>query len=441
MLDISDVFSKIDPTYAVNAAIEVYGAVATILAIVTVVVMRLDKKVARYVVCAYVFTFLSLTGDAVASILRGQPGQGMRIVLYISNFLGMAGISLSGYFYLNVLFSAFSAQNKSITRAFRYFSTVLVSISIILLIVTQWTGWLYKIDENNLYVRGNLFWLNGVYGASLLTSAASYYALVSPRMKKSELFIVAICIVIPLVGVVTQTLIYGFVFMQTSMLILMFIILFHSLMRHTGRMVEQQQELAEKEISLEKMRESMLISQVRPHFIYNSLTAIQRIEGNPPETIKAIDDFSKYLRQNLSVAEGATTVPFEKEIEHIHTYVDIEKLRFGNELNVEFDIQDIDFQVPILSVQILVENAIKHGVMKKRGGGTVRISSYKEDDNHVIEISDDGVGFDEKSVPETGHIGIRSTRERLAYYVHGDLVIDSEKGKGTVGKIIIPAEG
>ena len=437
---ISQLFSRLETIYAVNATIELYGAVMVIVAIATAIGMRLDKKVFNYVICAYVFTFISITCDAAAALLRGLPGENIRIWLYICNFFGMTGMSLCGYFYLNVLFITFKGKSEKVTQIFRIITTGLAVLTVVMLIVTQWTGWIYTIDGNNLYKRGDLFWLSSVYGALLIICAIVYWSINIRNFKKDDAIAIAVYIIIPSVGIVLQTIMYGSVLMQMALLVLMVIILFRTLMRHTKQLIEQKEKLVETEVSVERMREKMLISQVRPHFIYNSLTAIQRIEGNPPETIKAIDDFSKYLRINLSIADDVTTIPFEKEIEHIRTYIDIEKLRFGDELNVEFDIQDVDFQVPVLSIQVLVENAIKHGVMKKRGGGTVKISTYKDDINHIVEIKDNGVGFDEKAVPETGHIGIRSTRERLDYYVKGTLSIDSQINVGTTATIKIPIE-
>ena len=91
-------------------------------------------------------------------------------------------------------------------------------------------------------------------------------------------------------------------------------------------------------------------------------------------------------------------IPFNKELEHVNKYVNLEKLRFGDKINVTFDIQVSDFLIPSLSLQMIVENAIKHGITKKYEGGTVKITSYKKDDKIYIIVEDDGVGFDTSKI-------------------------------------------
>ena len=133
-------------------------------------------------------------------------------------------------------------------------------------------------------------------------------------------------------------------------------------------------------------------------------------------------------------------VPFEKELEHLKKYLYIEKLRFADKLNIEYDIHDTDFEIPLLSVQPLVENAVKHGVGMKEDGGTVKISTQQTDNAHEIIIEDDGVGFDvnEKKNDGRSHIGMENTKKRLQEMCGGEITITSEIGKGTIARIIIP---
>ena len=120
----------------------------------------------------------------------------------------------------------------------------------------------------------------------------------------------------------------------------------------------------------------------------------------------------------------------------------IEKLRFGKKLNIEYDIQEDGFEIPLLSVQPLVENAVKHGVGMKEGGGTVTIATRKTEDAYEVIISDDGVGFDVNEVKDDGrsHIGMENIRRRLKDMVNAEVDITSVIGEGTTAKIIIPRE-
>ena len=187
-----------------------------------------------------------------------------------------------------------------------------------------------------------------------------------------------------------------------------------------------------------EQRLNMMITQIQPHFIYNSLSAIAEIEGVPEKAQKEIVNFSTYLRENLDAMTTAELVPFEKEIGHIKKYVDLEILRFGEKVNVVFDLNCNDFLLPALTVQMLVENAIKHGITKRYEGGTVTISSEKTGGNVVITVKDDGVGFNTKKKTEGNHIGINNIRKRLEYMVGGTLEVESEEGIGTTATVVMP---
>lgn len=147
-------------------------------------------------------------------------------------------------------------------------------------------------------------------------------------------------------------------------------------------------------------------------------------------------DFSQYLRRNIGTLTSEELIPFDQEMDHVACYLKIEKARFRERLNIIYSIQCKDFKVPPLTVQPIVENAIKHGVTKKAEGGTVKISTYDNGTHYVIEIIDDGAGFDTEAV-ET-HVGLENVRSRLAAMCKGDLTVKSTEGIGTRVTIEIP---
>ncbi len=216
---------------------------------------------------------------------------------------------------------------------------------------------------------------------------------------------------------------------------------FMLLLIHGGFYVERGDEIIRKETEIMEQNVAMMVTQVQPYFLYTSLHSIANLEGNPPETQKAIEDFAKYLRSNLSTLSETTTIPFRKEMEHVQTYVDLEKLRFKDKLNVVYEVGDIDFEIPPLTLQMLVENAIKHGITQKEEGGTVTITTEETDSSHRVIVSDDGVGFD-TSVPPSdesrSHVGIINITERLYDLLDGKLEVTSEVGRGTVAVVTIP---
>lgn len=200
---------------------------------------------------------------------------------------------------------------------------------------------------------------------------------------------------------------------------------------------------------LQESKSALMISQIQPHFIYNTLNSIRTlIRIEPDRAYDMVYDFAKYLRAHIDSLSNEKEVIFFRELEHIESYVNIEKVRFGERLRVEFDIQTTDFYLPALSIQPLVENAIKHGVCKRPEGGTVWIRSYKDKENekgYVVEVEDDGVGFDveqwdnAKGVKKSA--GINNIRFRVEAISNARLFIESEINKGTKATIKFPDRG
>ncbi len=204
-----------------------------------------------------------------------------------------------------------------------------------------------------------------------------------------------------------------------------------------------QQVNEEKDIKLREQRLSMMLSQIQPHFLYNTLNTITALcRANPKLAEETTVKFSKYLRENMYSMETSDTHPFERELEHIKIYLEIEKLRFGDRLNVEYDIKSKDFSVPVLTLQPIVENAVKHGICKRLEGGTVKIETRKEGRDNIIVISDNGEGFDPEEKLNDGkeHIGIQNANERLKNTVKTEMEIYSMVGVGTRVTIVIPGE-
>lgn len=192
---------------------------------------------------------------------------------------------------------------------------------------------------------------------------------------------------------------------------------------------------------LEKNRITIMLSQIQPHFLYNSLTSVMDLcDSNPKQAKAAIADFADYLRGNLSSLKTENLISFKTELAHIETYLRLEKLRFQDELKVVYDIQFQDFMLPALSVQPLVENAVKHGVGRKIGGGTVTIHTSETETDYLIRITDNGIGFEEGEYANEGdaHVGIENTKRRLDMLLNAQVEIDSIKGEGTIVCIRIP---
>ena len=188
-------------------------------------------------------------------------------------------------------------------------------------------------------------------------------------------------------------------------------------------------------------RITAMAGQIRAHFIFNVLNAVSGMcKSDPEKADEAIIKFSRFLRRNINILEEDKPVLFEEDLKHLEDYISLEQIRFGERVKFEKDIKVSNFMFPSLILQPLVENAVKHGVGQKSGGGTVTIRTYETEDDYVICITDDGVGFadGEYAENEGTHIGIENTKKRLQMMVNARLEIESKKGEGTKACIFIP---
>lgn len=201
---------------------------------------------------------------------------------------------------------------------------------------------------------------------------------------------------------------------------------------------------AELDKQLSEANMAIMVSQIQPHFLYNALNTIKYLIKRDPKTAeKAIVSFSYYLRRNMDSLTEKAPIPFADEIAHVKHYSDIEMLRFGDRIKVEYDIKCDCFSIPALSIQPIVENAIKHGITKNPDGGTVKISSFEEEDFYCVRVDDDGIGFDIDNPDCTdninhSHIGLSNVAGRLKSISNADFEIKSREGEGTHVTIKIP---
>ena len=189
-------------------------------------------------------------------------------------------------------------------------------------------------------------------------------------------------------------------------------------------------------------RVQIMLSQIKPHFLYNALGAIEELcESNPQMAKTATVTFSRYLRGNMTSIGATDSIPFEKELSHTKLYLELEQIRFEDALRVEYDISCMDFTIPTLTLEPLVENAVRHGIRGNEDGrGTVTISAREFQDRFEVSVQDDGPGFDPERMPDDGHphVGLTNVRERLMQVCGGTLQIESYVGCGTTATIVLP---
>lgn len=226
-----------------------------------------------------------------------------------------------------------------------------------------------------------------------------------------------------------------------------FIALFVSLMFiYSNIYIVQGKQIQKNELKIAKQKNQMALSQIRPHFLYNALGSIEVLcKSNPAKAGEAVHFFSRYLRMNMDALGDVDMINFSKELEHIHNYIWLEKMRFEEDLEYDESIEIKDFQIPVLSVQPLVENAVKHGMMGKEDGVLhVKLSTFVQDNCYCIKIEDDGAGFDmnapKTDTDERSHLGMSNVKERIKMLAGGEFLVESKVGEGTSVTILLKIE-
>lgn len=208
-------------------------------------------------------------------------------------------------------------------------------------------------------------------------------------------------------------------------------------------------ELAETRQQLEQARIKNSSSQMQPHFLYNALASIREIVLDDPEYASdLIYDFTIHLRACIKSMASDNLIPFSQELENIKAYINIEKMRFGERLRVEYDCLETEFDIIPLSIQPLVENAVRHGIYERgSAGGTVWVRTFRQAEQILVEIKDDGVGFDFDAVMAEVKAGTRDSTGlsnlifRFEKLMKAKVTVQSEVGTGTTITVTIPIGG
>ncbi|MGN0470662.1 MAG: sensor histidine kinase [Acutalibacteraceae bacterium] len=419
----------------INIAFELCGIFLCIAEIVAVCIgAKIGKSTSRYFIALFLSLMFYLASNILGLMFRGMEGMFGFYAVRISNFCEFFFaqlLSLCATLYFTFIVDI----NRKIKKLY-IFIGFYYALQLVLLIISQFTNMYYYFDDSNTYQRGECFWISQALVIGAMVINAVILILNRACLSKKEKMAFGIYIVLPAVSVLIQMFSYGLNVIMFSLIIASFIMFFYILNEQTEKYCEKERENTD-------MRVSIMLSQIQPHFLYNTLTSIYCLCDKDPKAAKqAISQFSKYLRGNLDSIRRETPISFDDELKHVQNYLALEKMRFEDELEIVYDIQANDFLIPALTVQPLVENAVKHGLGDSDNGGTVKISSRELEDCFEIEITDNGVGFDTENIMNDGefHIGIENVRNRLELSCGGTLTINSAVGKGTTAIIKIPKE-
>lgn len=426
--------------------VEIWGAFFSLL--IFVIMQREGLKTTEAVIFAtmQITCFFYIVSDVLSWILQGMTSSPFLVIEYVSTFsFYLCGYLLLGL-YTKMLFLDMVLTRK--VRFLQYAIHALVWLEILLLFVSQYNNMFYYFDAGGYYHRGPAYFFSQVFAAIAMTGNFFFICLHRREMKKYKRIAMLFYILIPLICLIIQSKFYGLSFMAIGMLVSNIIMFFLTQKRmqeeyiaNQEEMMRQKEMLFAQEREIHDMQYRIVMSQIRPHFLYNALNAIYYLcEIDVAKAQTAIADFSEYLRGNMKFIQSDQAISFSEELMQIRHYLSLEKIRFDEDLEIFWDIQEEDFLLPPLSVQPIVENAVKHGLGKKEGGGFIHIATDRLGDQIRIRVTDNGVGFNPEKPLEDDrlHIGLDNVRTRIRQMVGGSMMINSEPGRGTQVTILIP---
>lgn len=312
----------------------------------------------------------------------------------------------------------------------------------------------FWITPENHFVRGPLTYSAHITGAILILVLLVYSFFEWNRLRRAEMLIPVMNALL----VIAATLMDSFILHTEAdadylTVTIVSCCLFYYIWLHLKFVRDHEDAL------MAEQRIQLLMAQIKPHFIYNSLTAIRSYLDEPEKAEEVLDHFAGFLRGSIDFLEETGNIQADREFDAVENYLYMERERFGEKLAVETDIRDTGFSLPPFTVQTLVENAVSHGIrMNPSGRGTVCIRSFQSGREHIIEVEDDGPGFPaesgerRKTDPEQGmeqaagedpdrrHVGLSNIRQRLALMCGGTLEIESGTGQGTLARVRIPKD-
>ncbi len=418
-----------------HIALEMWGGIFCLIAAFCIsIVMGVDKNKQKMLVLMECVGAVLLFSDTFAWYYRGGDGIVGYYLLRVSNFLVFLMMHISVCLYNKYVHLSIPEKCREDADGVVSFVYIIAFIEIICLTLSQKYNFFYYFDENNVYHRNTYFWLSQMAG--IVGMGADLYLLIKYRRQigKKKVIPMIVYILLPILSVIVQIWVYGISLTNISIAVSLLLLFITSQLEQNEMIIEQQKGLS-------KMQIDMMVSQIEPHFMFNALSTIKWLcRTKPYEAENAIDEFSNFLRGNIDGIKAVKCIPFEKEMDYVENYIALEKKRFGDRVNIEYEISVSDFDIPAFTIQVLVENAIKHGITKKDDGGFVKISTDEQDNYYVITIEDDGVGFNVNKKPNDGrtHIGIENAKVRLQRMCNGDLYIKSKIGVGTTAVISIP---
>lgn len=416
-----------------NLSIAVAGFVVCILGLIqSLRDVSLEHRTRRYLVTIFAVLIVYIVADLSYQGVEACLGPSLAFLLKPLLFLESLLSSVVMLVLTAFMLESCGEEDWSRTTAFRVAAGLWVAY-VSMLLLTQFWGIIYTFSDDWSYQRGPLYPVLLVPPVLIMLCDVVALWHRRDRLLPKQFKAFAICFGAVAISMLVQ------MFLRVYMIMLGAAI--GAFAMFVNIQDDQIERYIRKELEVTRLRTDIMLSQIQPHFLCNALGAIGRLCKTDVEAKQAIAAFSRYLRENVNALSSDAMVPFASELEHAQTYLWLEQLRFEDDLGVSYDIAVTDFLMPTLTLQPLVENAVRHGVRgTEEGVGTVQIMSAEREDCWEIVVADDGPGFDPDAPLDNTrpHVGLSNVRERLALVCDGSLHIDTAPGRGCRVTIRIP---
>lgn len=412
-----------------HAEFLIAGALLTMMATgiaFSVFMPALDKWNKRYFIILFSLLFLCAVTCLLALIFYDDPTMAKaERVIYI-----FESLFITVPIFMPTIFLLHSSHEKAKHNVLFLAMTALLGIYFAFLIIAQFTDVFYYVTPDNRFFYGPLYKLSLV--PLVLIMLLNIAGVITRRKKLFKKHFAAL--IIYLIPMTAAVIIHMFIsvelFVVFGMALFAMIMFGLIISDNVEQYTRQQQEIANQKTSI-------MVLQMRPHFIYNTMTTIYYLCKQDADKAQQVTlDFTDYLRQNFTAIASEDTVPFSDELRHTQSYLAVEKAQHEDMLVAEYDTPYTRFRVPPLTLQPLVENAVKHAMDPNAAPLHITIRTKKTDAGVLITVEDNGRGFDpnDKLKP---HPALDNIENRLKQQCGGTLKIDSAPGCTTV-TIIIP---
>ena len=304
-------------------------------------------------------------------------------------------------------------------------------INALIYATSPFTGGLgFKIGTSNQYIRGPLGYT--IFYVMTFYLAVFFYVTIRSfkdysRTRGLLLVFISCASVLTMIMEATAT-ISGYVDEVSALSVLVYYIYLIAVYQQSLR-----ESIAEKELKITQDRITMLQEQIRPHFIFNSLNVIRAlVKRDPSKAVAGIDSFVSYLRGHVYAMNSNDLISFDDELANVKAFIGLVQPSYDDAIDITYDLGETDFSIPALSLEPIVENAVKHGIGKN--GGYIKVITKKENDHIIISVINSNVekiDYSEKERARLG-VGLENTRTRLKLLLNGTVDMTKTDTETTV---------